>query len=162
MNKKEVIAALLKNGGVAVKGVKVKNVNAVGMDTYVRVSLTLDREVDGYRANEDGTYSLGKTNVIFISLYSLTSVLKDNENAAFAVNHILENVKSIGVLLSGATIDIIQEPVKEGTDYVNPWSTKAESVKIEHDSIFNHVIEITLGSLGNTMLGRLADALMGI
>ena len=162
MDKKEVIASLLKNGGVAVKDVKVKNVNAVGMDTYVRVSLTLDKEVDGYRANEDGTYSLGKTNVIFVSLYSLTSVLKDNEHTAFAVNHILENVKAIGVLLSGATISIIQEPVKEGTDYVNPWSNKGESVKIEHDSIFNHVIDINLSQMGMTMIGRLADSLMGI
>ena len=163
MTHKEVVDSLLKAGATLTKDVKVIGVKVAGMDTYVRVSLTLNKEVEGYVANEDGTYSPGKTNVIFVSLYSITAVLKNSEEAAFAVNHILEHTKSIEVFLSHATIDVLQEHVKEGTDYVNPWSTKEDATikHVEHDSVYNHVITINVSERGSMMLDRLALAMMG-
>ena len=88
MEKKEIIAELLKNGGVQVKDLKVKNVTVTHCENYVRLGLTLNTPVKGMVTKDNGvTYEEGETNVIFVSLYSVTSLLKDNDDAAFAVNH---------------------------------------------------------------------------
>lgn len=47
MEKKEVIAKLLKNGGVQGKDLKVKNVTVTNCENYTRLGITLDKEVKG-------------------------------------------------------------------------------------------------------------------
>ena len=56
MDKKQIIADLIKNGAVLVKDIVVKNVTITPMEEYVRLGLTLDQEVDGFVAKDDGTY----------------------------------------------------------------------------------------------------------
>lgn len=163
MEKKEVIAELLKNGATRVNGLKVRNVSVTHCENYVRVSLTLDKPVKGMVTKDNGvTYEEGETNVIFVSLYGITSILKDNDEAAFAANHIIENPDALMVVLSRATINILQEPVKTGEEYKNPWSTNAEATVFDHDTIINHVIDITLSDFGIRKLDRIADSLLGV
>lgn len=163
MEKKEVIAELLKNGATRVNGLKVRNVSVTRCENYVRVGLTLDKSVKGMVTKDNGvTHEEGETNVIFVSLYGITSILKDNDEAAFAANHIIENPDALSVVLSRATINILQEPIKTGEEYKNPWSTNAEATVFDHDTIINHVIDITLSDFGIRKLDRIADSLLGI
>ena len=163
MEKKEVIAELLKNGATRVNGLKVRNVGVTRCENYVRVSLTLDKPVKGMVTKDNGvTYEEGETNVIFVSLYGITSILKDNDEAAFAANHIIENPDALSVVLSRATINILQEHVKAGAEYRNPWSSNAESTVFDHDTFISHVIDITLSDFGIRKLDRIADSLLGI
>lgn len=81
MEKKEVIAELLKNGATRVNGLKVRNVSVTRCENYVRVGLTLDKSVKGMVTKDNGvTHEEGETNVIFVSLYGITSILKDNDS----------------------------------------------------------------------------------
>ena len=163
MEKKEVIAELLKNGAIRTNGLKIKNVTVTRCENYVRLGITLDKPVTGMVRKDNGvTYEEGETNVIFVSLYSITSLLKDDDNAAFAANHLVEHPDSMSIVLSRATLNIIQETVEAGTEYKNPWSDNAEATVFDHKTIITHVIEINLSDFAIRKLDRLADSLLGI
>lgn len=163
MEKKEIIAELLKNGGKSVKDLKVKNVTVTRCENYVRLGITLDKPVMGMVTKDNGvTYEEGETNVIFVSLYSITSLLKDNDDAAFAANHLVEHPEAMSIVLSRASLNIIQETVEAGTEYKNPWSTNAEATVFDHKTIITHVTDVTLSDFAVRKLDRLADSLLGI
>ena len=163
MEKKEIIAELLKNGGVQVKDLKVRNVTVTHCENYVRLALTLNTPVKGMVTKDNGvTYEEDETNVIFVSLYSVTSLLKDNDDAAFAVNHLVNHPDAMSIVLSRASINIIQEPVEEGQEYRNPWSTNAEATVFDHKTIINHITDIKLSDFAIRKMDRLADSLLGI
>ena len=162
MEKKEIISQLIKSGAELVKDLKVKNVTVTPLENYVRVALTLDKEVKGMVSEDGVNYTEGETKVIFVSLYSITSLLKDNDDAAFAVNHMVKHPDSMSVVLSRATIDIIQEKVSAGQEYKNPWSESAEATVFDHDTIINHITEIKLSDFAVRKIDRLADSLLGM
>ena len=164
MEVKEVVKTLLASGAKKVTDVKVTNVTVKALDTYVRVALTLDKKVEGYVLNEtDGTYSTGEVKVIFVSLYSLLSMLKQDEDTAFAANHVANHPETIALILSGARIDIIQQPVVAGEEYRNPWSDRddVEATVFEHDTILNHVVSIEVSKFGEKALDKLMDKMLG-
>ena len=162
MEKKEIINGLLKNGAKEVKNLKVKNVTVTILENYTRLGLTLDTPVKGYVAQEDGTFAEGETNVIFVSAFAVASVLKDNDDVAFAANHLVEHPEAMNVILSRAKIDIIQEPVVSGQEYRNPWSNNADNATVfDHDTIINHMINITLSDFAIRKLDTLADKMLG-
>ncbi len=163
MEKKEVIAELLKNGGKSVKDLKVKNVTVTRCENYVRLGITLDKPVAGMVTKDNGvTYEEGETNVIFVSLYSITSLLKDDDNAAFAANHLVEHPDSMSIVLSRATLNIIQETIAGGIEYKNPWSNNAQATVFDHKTIITHVTDVVLSDFAIRKLDRLADSLLGI
>lgn len=163
MEKKEIIAELLKNGGKSVKDLKVKNVTVTRCENYVRLGITLDKPVKGMVTKDNSvTYEEGETNVIFVSLYSITSLLKDDDDAAFAANHLVEHPDAMSIVLSRASLNIIQETVEPGTEYKNPWSTNAEAIVFDHRTIINHVTDVKLSEFAIRKLDRLADSLLGI
>lgn len=163
MEKKEIIAELLKNGGKSVKDLKVKNVTVTRCENYVRLGITLNKPVMGMVTKDNGvTYEEGETNVIFVSLYSITSLLKDNDDAAFAANHLVEHPEAMSIVLSRASLNIIQETVEAGTEYKNPWSTNAEATVFDHKTIITHVTDVTLSDFAVRKLDKLADSLLGI
>lgn len=163
MEKKEIIAELLKNGGKSVKDLKVKNVTVTRCENYVRLGITLDKPVMGMVTKDNGvTYEEGETNIIFVSLYSITSLLKDNDDAAFAANHLVEHPEAMSIVLSRASLNIIQETVEAGAEYKNPWSTNAEATVFDHKTIITHVTDVTLSDFAVRKLDRLADSLLGI
>ena len=108
------------------------------------------------------TYEEGETNVIFVSLYSITSLLKDDDDAAFAANHLVEHPDAMSIVLSRASLNIIQETVEAGTEYKNPWSTNAEATVFDHKTIITHVTDVKLSEFAIRKLDRLADSLLGI
>lgn len=163
MEKKSIIEKLVKDGAKAVKNLKVKGVNILPKNNYVSVSLSLDKPVRGYVSQDDGSFTEGERNVVFISLFSIAAQLRDNDDAAFAVNHILSRPESLVVLLNGATIDILQEDVVSGQEYHNPWASNADNVSVfDHDTIINHLINIKMSDKANKMLEKLAESMMGI
>lgn len=162
MEKKEIINQLMKNGATMTKGLAVRSVNVAPQENYIRVSLGLDRPVKGYVADESGNYSEGETRVIFISMFSIMAVLKEDENISFVANHILKHPEGLQVLLSGAKIDLLQEVVAEGQEYSNPWSENPTPSVMAHDTIINHVTDIRLTERAFNIIDKLALSLVGI
>lgn len=160
METKKVIDALLKAGAKRINGLKVRNVTISREESYTRIGLSTDTEIDGFLSDENGVYTPGKTTLVFVSSYSIASQFKDNDDTAFAANHIVEHPEALQVLLSRATFDVIQETVKAGDSWKNPWSDSGDERTYDHDTIINHVINIRLSSMGNKMLEALAIKLL--
>lgn len=162
MDKKEIIANLLKNGGEKVENLKVKNITITPKDNYTRVSLTIDKPIKGIVATDNGSYEVGETNIVYSSLYAIVSLLKDDENVSFAANHINEHPDALSVILSRATVNVIIEPVTAGQEYVNPWSNSGNKTIFEHDTFIYHIIDIKLSDFAIRKADKLADSLLGI
>lgn len=159
---KEIVAELIKNGATQVKGVTVKNVTVKVMDGYTRLGITLDKEVKGYRQNEAGEYEEATTKVIFVSSYSVAALLKENDDAAFAANHLVSHPDAMAMILSRAKLDIVQQSVEAGSDYKNPFASEtSDSTVFDHNTIINHVVGIELSDFGKKRLDKLADMMLG-
>lgn len=139
----------------------VRNVNVTDMTTWQRVSITLNSPVKGYVADEEGNYSDGEVNVIFVSSYSVIAAFRNNPKTAFAGNYINEHPNCLQVLLSGAKIEVVQEAVTEGQEYANPWSANPNPVPVEHDSYYNSITNIIeLSDVSIELLKELARMIM--
>lgn len=162
METKEIIAQLLKEGAKKVSDITIKNVTVTVMDEYTRLGLTLNKEVDGFKANDDGSYEPAKTNVIFVSAFSIAALLKENDDAAFAANHLVKHPDAMAMILSRAKITVVQQSVKEGAEYKNPFAGEnAQTVTFDHNTIINHIVDIQLSDFGKGRLERLADMMLG-
>ena len=178
MDSKKVISELTANAANnVVKDVVIRNINTTEMTNYSRVAITLDKPVKSFVANPyfgkevgkdnipadanvSDAYVVGLTNVIFVSNFSLIATLREIPDVAFAGNSLLESPKRIGVIMSGATINIVQEAVAEGQEYKNPFSDNAAPTVVKHDSFYNHVYDIRLGDFGKQMVFELAKHIM--
>lgn len=161
MKTEEIVAQLIKEGAKEVKNVTVKNVTVTPMNEYVRLGLTLDKEVDGYKAEDDGTYTLSKVKVIFVSAFTIAALLKEDDNAAFAANHLLKHPDALAMIMSRAQINILQQYVKAGEEYKNPFNDNADVTAFDHDVIINHITDIKLSDFGMKRLDKLADMMLG-
>lgn len=176
MDAKKVIANLKSvAANVVVNDVIIRNINVTEMNTYARVAITLDKPVKGMIQNPNfgiaanavpaGTnvtdeYIEGLTNVIFVSNFSLIANLREIPEVAFAGNTLLEKPKALGVVLSGAKINILQEAVVEGQEYNNPFSDNPTPMLVKHNSYYNHVYNIRLSEFGEKMVMELAKHIM--
>ena len=161
MDTKKVISQLMAiKANNVVKDLVVRNINVTECETYDRVSITLDKPVKAMVAQEDGSYVEGESNIIFVGNYSIVGALRENEDVAFAGNHLIQHPKALNVVLSGAKINIIQEAVTAGQEYTNPFSNNAVPTVVQHDSFYNHVFDIRLSAFGLKMLDKLAEKMM--
>lgn len=159
---KEARSTMLKNGAKEIANVVVNNVTVTPTEEYVRVALTLDKPVEGYIKNEAGDFEKGETNVIFVSLFSIAAMLRENDEMAFAVNEIVENPKSLQVLFSRAKISLVQEPVVAGEERINPFTGKVDEVVPDHNTIYNHVVDVHLGKMGEAALEKMMNKMLGV
>lgn len=159
---KEAVSTLLKNGAKRVDNLVINNVNVTALESYTRIALTLDKPIEGYIKNDDDTFEKGETNVIFVSLYSLNSVMRENDDLAFAVNEISKHPEALQVILSHAKVSVIQESVVAGAVRTNPFTEKQDEDVMDHDAIFNHVVKIELGERGLKAIAKIEDKMLGI
>lgn len=160
---KQVVAELIAAGNKKIAGIRVRSAKVTEKDNYVMVSLSLDKAIPGYVANEEGVFEKSETVTVFASSYSIASVLKESDETAWAANQLVANPKGLEVILAGSRIDIIQEEVAGDELYKNPFSnSSAEGVALGHDTIINHVIKIELCAQAKKMLNMMAMSMMGL
>lgn len=157
---KELIASLVKQGATTAKAV-VFNVNVSVLENYTRVAFTLKDNVKGYVSQEDGTYKLDNTKVIFVSMYSLMALLKQKE-LGFVANQLQNNPAAALVLFAGSKLELIQQEVKQGEEYINPFSENTVATTFDHDTIITNVVNFELTEKAQDLVDRLALKLMGI
>lgn len=160
---KQIIKDLINSGNKRINQVRIKNVNVTEKDNYTMISFTLASAIRGYVPNENGVYELGMTNTIFTSLYAITGAMKEDEDLGWMANTLLENPSALNLILNGATVDIIQQEIASGEEYVNPFTSRkdVDPVVYDHDLIINHIIGFKLSKVGQKMSDKLAEKLMG-
>lgn len=160
---KQVVAELLAKGCNKIVGLRVRSSIVTPKDNYVMVSLSLERGIPGYVSDGEGVFTKGETAIVFASSYSIASVLKDNDETAWAANQLIQNPKGLEVILAGAKIDLVQEEVAADEIYKNPFSSSdVDGQSLGHDTIINHVVKIEICQKAKQMLNMLAMNMMGI
>lgn len=160
---KQVVAELLAKGCTKIAGIRVRSSIVTPKDNYVMVSLSLERGIPGYISDGEGVFTKGETATVFASSYSIASVLKDNDETAWAANQLIQNPKGLEVILAGAKVDLVQEKVAADEIYKNPFSSSdVEGQSLGHDTIINHVVKIEICQKAKQMLNMLAMNMMGI
>ena len=152
MERNEIIKNLLNKGAVQVKGLKVESVNVDVKDTYTNIGIKLNKPIKGFLTDDGGvTFEEKDTNMLYISAYQLSGILKAMPEVAFLGQHVIKVPTSPSVLLPGATINIIQEKIEAGTPYINPFTTvdNPEPTEFEHDLYINYITDIKFGESGN-------------
>ena len=78
-------------------------------------------------------------------------------------NTVVERPQIINLILNGGSIDIIQQEVKAGEPYHNPFTTKEEpeDTIFDHDTIVNYIVGVHLGKTGTKFADILAVKMMG-
>lgn len=157
---KDVVKELIKAHGRPIKRI-VKNVNHEVLDTYTRVSFTLREPVKAYQYKDD-EFVLTGSNVIFTSIYAIAGMLKEDDDLAFLANDVITNPKLLNLLAITGQIEIVQQEVKEGEEYVNPFSSDPEPTTFDHDVIINHIISLKPGKVGLKFVDKYMDKMMDI
>lgn len=124
------------------RNVKVKTAKVTKKDEYFMVSLSVVKDLRAMVANEDGTFVEGTRNIIFTTNYTLGGVIKNTDNISWIANRLVENADVFEAVLAGARIDIINEPIYAGDEYINPFSSRRDGTVFEHDTFINHIVGI--------------------
>lgn len=124
------------------RNVKVKTAKVTKKDEYFMVSLSVVKDLRAMIANEDGTFVEGTRNIIFTTNYTLGGVIKNTDNISWIANRLVENADVFEAVLAGSRIDIINEPIHAGDEYVNPFSSRRDGTVFEHDTFINHIVGI--------------------
>ena len=160
---KQVVAELLAKGCNKITGIRVRSSIVTPKENYVMVSLSLERGIPGYVSDDEGVFTKGETATVFASSYSIASVLKDNDETAWAANQLIQNPKGLEVILAGAKVDLVQEEVAADEIYKNPFSSSdVDGQSLGHDTIINHIVKIEICQKAKQMLNMLAMSMMGV
>ncbi len=159
---KSIIRKLIANGCKRITDIHVKNVNYTSKDNYIMVLFTLSEPICTYQQKQDGSYSLGRTNILYTSLTAIVHTLLEDENICWMSYPLTDNPEYLNLTLNGAQIDILQQEVPANTEYKNPFGNpNKESVVFDHNIIINHVLGFKLSQTGELMADKLADKIMG-
>ena len=162
INFNDAVAALRKSGANSYTDLVIKNVTVVDCKNWTRIGLTLDREVDGPIVDAEGNWSIGKTRVVFLSLYSILTLLKNTDDTVAITGHIASNPTSLQIILIGAKIELLQQEVKAHATYVNHFTGEEVEHDCDHDSLFNHLVSVELSDKGLRAVEKIEDKLLGL
>lgn len=161
MTNQEIINHLKKSGCEEVKNLTIRSVTVTPKENVTQIGLNVDKEVNAYLIDkETGEIVLSTSSVIFTNTYQLGGVLRDNEEASFAVNYMIEHPKSFEAIMSKAKIDILQQKVKAEEEYVNPFSSNPTPITFDHDIVINYITNVEIGKLGLKGLDKLFDKIL--
>lgn len=158
----EAVASLRKAGAKEYKDVRVMNVTVTEKDSWTRIALTLDQEVDGFVSDDNGDYTKGTTRIVFLSLYSIAAVLKNNDDTLAIGSYVVNHPTALQILLSGAKIDILQQEVAANATYLNHFTGEEVEHQSDHDSIFTRIVAIALSDKGLRAVEKIEDKLLGL
>ena len=155
------VAALRKSGAKS-EIATICNVTVTDCKNWTRIALTLNREVDGPVCDEEGQWSMGKTRVVFVSLYSIIGLLKNTNDTMAITSHIVDNPTSLQIILNGAEVEILQQEVKAHETYINTFTGEETEHDCDHDSLFNHLVSVKFTDKGHRAIEKIEDKLLGL
>ena len=160
INFNDAVAVLRKSG--ASENVTIVNVTITSLDKWTRIALTLNREVNGSVIDEENNWTMGKTHVVFISLFSILGLLKNTEETLAITSYIANHPTALQVILSNAKIELIQQEVKAHSTYTNVFTGEEAEYDCEHDSIFNNIVSIEFSEKSRRAIEKIEDKLLGL
>lgn len=154
------VSALRKADGIKViNDLKIINVNISVKEKYTQIALTLDDDVPQYIKSDSDEFVLTSNNVIFTTLYSINSVLRENDDAITLVEYFNTHKSALAAVLIGSKIDVIQQTVEDKV-YHNYFSGEDVERADEYTTIYNHVVDIHFSKKAMASLDKLNDKIL--
>ena len=153
--------ASLRKAGATSENVTIMNVTVKDCDKWTMIVLTLDKDVMGYVADENGEYRKGTTRVVFLSLYSIADLLKNTDDTRAIASYVVAHPTALQILLSSAKCELLQEEIAANATYTNHFTGEEVENESDHDSIFNHMVSVTLSDKGLRAVEKIEDKLLG-
>ena len=157
----DAVASLRKTGAKS-ETVTICNVTITDCKNWTRITLTLNREVDGPICDSEGQWAMGKTRVVFVSLYSIIGLLKNTNDTLAIASYIASHPTALQVILCGAKTEILQQYVKANETYVNAFTGEETEHDSDHDSLFNHIVSIEFTDKALRAIEKIEDKLLGL
>ena len=154
--------ASLRKAGAKSETVIICNVTVTELKSWTRISLMLNREVDGAVCDKEGNWSLGKTSIISMSLYSILDLFKNTNDTLAIVSHVASHPTALQVILNGAKTELLQQEVKAHATYVNAFTGEETEYDCDHDSLFNHLVSVEFTDKGHRAIEKIEDKLLGL
>lgn len=154
--------ASLRKAGAKSEIATICNVTVTDCKNWTRVTLTLNREVAGAVCDQDGNWSIGKTRIVSMSLYSILDLFKNTNDTLAITNHIASYPTALQVILNGAKTELLQQEVKAHATYVNAFTGEETEHDYDHDSLFNHLVSIEFTDKGKRAIEKIEDKLLGL
>lgn len=161
INFNDAVAALRKSGTKS-ETVTIMNVTVTDCKNWTRIALTLNREVDGPISDSEGNWTMGKTRVVFVSLYSVLSLLKNTNETLAIASYVADHPTALQILLCGAEVEILQQEVKAHATYVNVFTGEETEHDSDHDSLFNHLVSVEFTDKALRAIEKIEDKLLGL
>ena len=155
------VSALRKADGIKViNDLKIINVTISVKEKYTQIALTLDDDVPQYTKSEDSDeFVLTNNNVIFTTLYSINSVLRENDDAITLVDYFANHKQALAAVLIGSKIDIIQQTVDDKV-YHNYFTDENVERADDYATIYNHIVDIKFSKKAMASLDKLNDKIL--
>lgn len=153
------------DGCKSVKGL-IKKIEVQGVTTsedgydYYPVVITLREGVPAYLPDNDGKYVLTTGTIIYTTLDVIASILRENEDAAYVTNNLVKNPDTIEMVLTHASVDIIQQDVPANREFINPFSSNRKPRSYDHNVISNFITNFTISAKGLKLIEKLEDKML--
>ena len=157
----DAVAALRKSGATS-EIATICNVTVTDRKNWTRITLTLNREVDGPVCDQEGNWSIGKTRIVSMSLYSIIDLFKNTDDTLAIANHVASHPTALQVVLIGAKTELLQQEVKAHATYLNYFTGEETEYESDHDSLFNYLISVEFTDKNRKAIEKIEDKLLGI
>lgn len=156
----ERIAWIMRHGGVK-HNLVVKGVTTTKDNGRCIIALNVDKPIPAY-LQVNGVWQDTTSTLMYSSNIEVNAVIRNNADAAFAVNYLNDHSKAYETLLSGAKITIITQLIASGEDYINPFTTRrdAEPIQFKHNVYVTYFTDVTFSRIGNKTLDKIFDKML--
>ena len=166
MSVNEICQEAVKNGGKIVKSVKIEDavvsIDDAAEDKPAQVTIKFEEPcVKAFVANEDGVFEEKVVDYIVVRTYAISGLFK-KARKGYLGRYIVRKPTALELLLPGAEVDILQQPLAANTWYYNPFSTKETTTARRYatDRIINNVVGIVFDTQGKRQIEKIEDKLL--
>ena len=151
---KDQFAELIKNGGVEVKNLVVKNCFVTPKIDYSLVTCKVNQDIKGVEYDDDEYKLVDNSRTMFCYDHDIMRVVSEMPELALFKRVIAKEPAFLETVLMFAKINIVQVVIPANEEYISPFSGRTHDVR-DHDSVRTYVESITLGNEGETFIAGL-------
>lgn len=166
MSVNEICQEAVKNGGKIVKSVKIEdavvNIDDSSEDKPAQVTIKFEQPcVKAYVANEDGVFEERIVDYIVVRTYAISGLFK-KAHKGYLGRYIVRKPTALELLLPGAEVDVLQQPLEANHWYYNPFSTKETTTARRYatNRIINNIVGIVFDAQGKKQIEKIEDKLL--
>lgn len=166
MSVNEICQAAVREGGKIVKSVKIEDavvsIDDSSEDKPAQVTIKFEQPcVKAYVANEDGVFEERIVDYIVVRTYAISGLFK-KAHKGYLGRYIVRKPTALELLLPGAEVDVLQQPLEANHWYYNPFSTKETTTARRYatNRIINNIVGIVFDAQGKKQIEKIEDKLL--